>query len=240
MKKENILKKAQEIFEYYGIEQDKQPLVIYGTNAKNFYKKYLTNQGVSKFKAYLGMKNINGIFLYENIDVDFINQHLKLYIKFNGLNEDCYKNGVVCLLTHSISTLAHEIRHVYQLQHDHLNEFMEIESTKELSAIYSKFYVFYPNEQDAFYATLDYLKTKENKSKYVSYFLHVASLEIKYSLQLLNLSHLNKGIMMNTFKTKFKVGTVNMQPIDVAKYLNLSKKKSNKIMNISSRVKEHI
>lgn len=215
MKKEMTLKKAETIFEYYGIEKDKKPLVLFGQPAKEFYKNHLKSRGLSSIKAYLKMKKTNGIFLYEDLDIQYIKENLATYLKKNGFNEECYKNGVVCLFRNSIATLAHEIRHAYQLQHEDLNEFMMIEKSDALMYLYNKFYVYYPNEQDAFYLTLQYLKAKESKFTYLSYLFKISTLEVEYSWNAKSLHSFKHGIVFNSIKKKLKLGKVDIKPLDI-------------------------
>lgn len=219
MKATSIFKKGENIYDYYNIEKDKQPLILIGENAEKLYIKYLTGKGMLPRDAYKKTKRTNGAFLYQSLDIDYIKEHFSDYMKANEFAENAYENGVICMLRNKIPTLAHEIRHAYQLQNDELNEYMMIENNRNLTILYSRYYIFYPNEQDAFNSALEYLKSNESKLEYLKYLGHILSLELEYAFKLKSTLFFKTGITMNKIKKLFRLKNVDLKPINVKYFI---------------------
>lgn len=197
MRQRDVVKQAKIICNYYGITSEETPLILYGKNATNFYVNYLKNEGFSPSKIKKKVRSANGIFLYENTDSDYIEEKLSKYMMENNLEQDCFKNGVVCMFNLKISTLAHEIRHSYQFN-SYMKRYMMLEENEALKDIYRRTYVYYPSEQDAFLEALNYLNYTGNKLDIFMYTLRIAELEIIYFIKNRNECKFTTGITYNT------------------------------------------
>lgn len=147
MKVSNLLEIFNELCVELGLE-DSPPILLTGKEAVNF-----VNNHFSKKKRKVKASQINGIFIYEDIDSE--------YVKACAMDPDLVKNGVICLIKVSESTLIHEMRHAYQFKNNCKHLF--IENNKKLQEEYKKTYVYYPAERDAFDFTLDYLNKRLEK-----------------------------------------------------------------------------
>lgn len=151
MKKQAITSKFNELCVDLGL-QENSPVLLIGKDAVKFIKNHF-----SKRKNKVKLSNLNGIFLYENLD--------ESYIEINSIDKRCLENGVICMVKNKKSSLIHEMRHAYQLKNN--PEYMFLEQDEELMKAYKKTYVYYPSEEDAFNYAIQCLKEEyENTYKY--------------------------------------------------------------------------
>lgn len=147
MMKNNLLSIFEELCVKLGLENEK-PVLLIGKEAVKFVKNHYSNRGKKIFTL-----PINGMFLYEGLDVN--------YLEDNNIDKRCIKNGVVCLFKKRKATLVHEMRHAYQLKNN--PEYMFLESNEDLRKEYKAIYAYYPSEKDAFTYTIKYLKEESDK-----------------------------------------------------------------------------
>lgn len=202
MKKEQILLNAKNVFDYYGIKKEKQPLILHGNLAKKFYIEYWVKKGFSHTEANKEMKRVNGIFLYEGIEEKDLLEYSQ-YMRENGFSQDCYKNGVICLIRNRFTTLAHEIRHSYQLNSVDFDGLMMINQDHSLCYLYHVLYVYYPTEQDAFFKTWEYLKSQDKKVSFV-YMMKIMQLEFKYLFKTKEFKKFTNGFTVHLLKNLFR------------------------------------
>lgn len=128
--------------------ESKPPVLLTEKDAADFVENHFLNRDMK-----ISVKNVNGAFLYENLDED--------YIERNNIDKNCIENGVICMVKDKKASLVHEMRHAYQLKNNF--EYMFLEKNAELKREYKETYVYYPSEEDAFNYTLSYLKNEVDK-----------------------------------------------------------------------------
>lgn len=184
-----------------GLEES-PPTLLTGESAINFVTAHYAKRN-KKLKPSL----VNGTFIYENIDED--------YVKENNLDKSCIKNGLVCLIKEDKSTLIHEMRHAYQFKHK--CAYLFIENDEQLQKEYKKTYAYYPAEEDAFKFTIDYME-KEMQSEStgkLSLLDHLNIKNMKFNLFMYKLNYaLLKVIYYYGYKKmSLKKGVFHLQKI---------------------------
>jgi len=162
------------IFEKLCVElglESNPPVLLVGNQALDFIERHFADRGKEV------PINANGLFLYENLNEE--------YIEENNIDKRCFNNGIICLLRNRKSTLIHEMRHAYQLKNN--SEYMYLEKDERLSKEYTETYVYYPSEEDAFTYTINHLKENSNKPfklDYLHYKLNYMSLRLEYYIKI--------------------------------------------------------
>lgn len=161
------------------------PILLVGEDAINFISNHYSNRDM-KFSV----KKTNAMFLYENLDED--------YIEANNIDPSCLQNGIICLVKKREFSLVHEMRHAYQLKQG--EDYMFLEENEGLKREYTQTYPYYLSEQDAFTYTIDFLRNEvlsnisDNKVRfnlesqlsifrYFSYKLNYIGLKMEYYIR---------------------------------------------------------